>query len=86
VELEQVQSAVDGIDEGDLAGQGVDGADAARADGAAAVGDLLLEVARGEHGLAAPLHVGLVQTALYALLAVGQLAAYARFHLKSLRW
>jgi hypothetical protein len=35
VELEQVQAAVDSVEEADLAGQDVDGADAARADAAA---------------------------------------------------
>ena len=35
VDLEQVQAPVDGVDEAELAGQGVDGADAAVGDAAA---------------------------------------------------
>ena len=84
VDLEQVQAVVDGVDEAELAGQGVDGADAAVADAAGAVGDLVVDVAGGEHRLAAAAQVGLVEAALDAALAVGQLLAYLSFHSKSL--
>jgi hypothetical protein len=85
VELEQVQAAVDGVDEADPACQGVHGTDAAAADTAGAVGDLIVDVAGGEHG---PLAVGCVrpvETALEAPLAVGQLPTYLGLHSKSLR-
>ena len=85
MELEQVQAAVDGVDEAELAGQGVDGADAAVADAAGAVGDLVVDVAGGEHGLVAAAQVGLVEAAFDPALAVGQLPAYLGVHSKSLR-
>ena len=59
VELEQVQAVVDGVDEAELAGQEVHGADAAVADAAAAVADFIVDVAGGEHGLGAAAQVGL---------------------------
>jgi hypothetical protein len=74
------------IDEADVAGQDVDGADATRADAAAAVGDRMVDVPRSENRLVATGAVGLVQAALDAPLAVGQFPAYAGFHLKSLQW
>ena len=51
VDLEQVEASVDGLDEAESAGQGVDGADAADGDAAAAFGDLIVDVAGGHHGL-----------------------------------
>ena len=44
VEFEQVQAAVDGLDQADLASQSVEGTDAAAAQAAGAVGDLVVEV------------------------------------------
>jgi hypothetical protein len=84
VELEQVEVAVDGVDEADLARQGVKGTDAAAADAAGAVGDLVVDVTGGEHRTLAVGHIGLVEAARDAPLAVGQLLAYLRFHSKSL--
>ena len=69
----------------ELPGQQVDGADAAVADAAAAVGDLVVDVAGGEHGLGAAAQVGLVEPLLNPLLAAGQLPAYLGVHSKSLR-
>ena len=85
VEFEEVQAVVNGVDETDPAHQGVEGADAAAADRAGAVGDLVVDVGGGEHGPSAAVHVGPVETALDAALAVGQLSSYPGFHLKSLR-
>ena len=85
MELEQVQAVVDGVDEADPACQGVQSADAAAADGAGAVGDLVADVGGGEHRPSAAVHVGFVEAAPDAALAVGQLSAYLGFHLKSLR-
>jgi hypothetical protein len=84
VELEQVQATVDGLDEADLACQGVQGPNAAAAEAAGAVGDLVVDGAGGEHGLSAVRDVGLVQAAFNAALAVGQLLAYLAFHSESL--
>jgi hypothetical protein len=85
VELQQVQVAVDGVDEADLTGQGMNGADAAAADAAGPVGDLVVDVRGGEHGAVTRLGGGLVEAALDAALAVSQLASYLGLHLKSLR-
>jgi len=50
VELEEMQVAIDGIDEADLPCEGVEGAEAAAAEAAGAVGDLVVDVTGGEHG------------------------------------
>jgi hypothetical protein len=84
VELEQVQVPIEGVDEADLAGEGVEGADTAAADAPGAVGDLVVDVAGGEHGAAAVRDAGFVEAAFEAALAVGQLLAYLGFHSKSL--
>jgi hypothetical protein len=48
--LEQVQTLVDGADESELSGQGVDGANTAVSDTAGACGNLIVDVGGGEHG------------------------------------
>jgi hypothetical protein len=73
VDLEQVQPSVDGVDQADLSGQGVDGADAAVGDAPSAVGDLLVDVAGRKHRLAASAELRFVQAPLDAALAVVQL-------------
>src|SRR5262249_51636324 len=80
----QVRVAMEGGDEADVAGEGVEGADAAAADAAGAVGDLIVDVAGGEHRAAAVGDVGCVEPAGEASLAVSQLLAYLGFHSKSL--
>ena len=85
MDLEQVQAAVDGVDQAEPAGQGMDGADAAAGDAAGALGDLVVDVAGGQHGLGAAAQVLLVQAPFDPALAVGQFSSYARFHSKSLR-
>jgi hypothetical protein len=84
VEREQVEAAVDGVDEADLVCQGVQGADTAAAEAAGAVGDLVVEVPGSEHRTAAVEDVSFVEAACDASLAVGQLLAYLGFHSKSL--
>ena len=84
VPLEHVQPVVDGVDQADLAGQGMDGTDAAVRDAAAAVGKFIMDVACGEHRLAASAELRLVQSSLDAALAVAQLPAYRSVHSKSL--
>src|ERR1044071_267183 len=46
--LEEMESAIDGVDEADAACQEVKGADAAMADGVGALGDFVVDVAGGE--------------------------------------
>jgi len=52
---------------------------------AATLGDLIMDVAGGHHGLRAPAQVRLVQSAIDTALALGQFASYARRHSKSLQ-
>ena len=49
--LEQVETSVDGLDEAELVGEGMHGADATVADAAGALGDLVVDVASCHHGL-----------------------------------
>jgi hypothetical protein len=63
----------------------VDGADAAVGQAAGAVGDLVMDVAGGELRSVAIPQLGLVQAAVDAALAVGELAVYSGVHSKSLR-
>ena len=84
VDLEQVQPAVDGLGQAQLAHQEVDGADTAVADAPATVADFVVDVAGGEHGLGAAAQVVFVQTFLDAALAAGELLAYSGVHSKSL--
>ncbi len=84
VDLEQVQPVVDGVDQADLSGQGVEGADPAMGDPTAAVTDLLMNVAGREHRLVATTELGLVQAPHDPALALSQLAVDSRVHSKSL--
>jgi hypothetical protein len=84
VELEQVELVVDGVDKANLACQRVQSADATTADATGTVGDLVVDIAGGEHGTLAAGDVGCVEAACDAPLAVGQLLAYLGFHSKSL--
>jgi hypothetical protein len=86
VELEEDQAPVDGVDEAELAGQGVNGTDAPVGDAAVAVADLETDVGGGEHRALAAVEVGWGKAALGAALALGQLAAYLGFHSKFLAW
>src|SRR5262249_45530124 len=69
----------------DLSGQRMNRPDAATADPAGPLGDLLVDVGSGEHRSVAAVELGFVQATLDASLAVTQLFAYPSFHLKSLR-
>jgi hypothetical protein len=84
VKLEQVQVAVDGRDQTDLLGQGMQDAQAAAGDATGTIGDLIVDVGGGEHRPMAAAVVGFIQAALDASLAMAQLLAYSSFHLKSL--
>jgi hypothetical protein len=83
VDLEQAEAVVDGVDQADLPGQGVDDANAAVDESAAAVGDLVMNVAGGDRGPGAIAELGGVEAALDAPLAVGQSAGYGSCHSKS---
>jgi hypothetical protein len=62
----------------------VKGADAAVGDAMHAVGDLVLDIAGGEHGPRGGTDLGLIEAALQAALASMQSLAYVGVHLKSL--
>jgi len=83
MDLEQVKALVDGVDESNLSGEGVQDADAAVNETAVAVGEVIPDVARGEHGFAAIAELGFVESPLDAALAVGEFVGFGRFHLKS---
>jgi hypothetical protein len=84
VDLEDMEVSIKPVDEAQLTGEQVKGADAAVADAVAAVTDLEVNVAGGEHGFGATTEIGLVQAALDLALAVVELATYLLFHLKTL--
>ena len=83
VDLEQMEPLVDGVDRADLSHQGVQDADAAVDEPAAAVGDFVMDVAGGERGPGAIAQPSGIEAALKASLAVGQLAGYGSIHSKS---
>src|SRR5262249_7768093 len=83
-DLGPVQARVDGVDQADVPGQGMDGADAAVGHAAAAVGDLMVDVAGREHRLAASTELSFVQAPLQAALVVVQFSSYRSMHSKSL--
>jgi hypothetical protein len=70
VDLEDVQPAVDGLDEAELPGQGVQGADAAVVDAADTAGRLIVDVGGGEHGSVTATEVRLVEAPLEAARAL----------------
>ncbi len=79
-----MEPVVDGVHESDLAGERVEGADAATVDAAGAVGDFIMDVAGGEDGsLAIGTPVG-IEASFDVPLAGVELLAYLGFHLKSL--
>jgi hypothetical protein len=83
VPLEEVEVPVDVLDEAELAGQEVDGADAAWRDGADPVGDLVMDVGGGHHRLMA-FYAGLVLDAAEdSPLAAIQLAVETGVHSKT---
>ncbi len=70
--LKQVQSLVDGVNESELSGQGVEGADTAVGDGAGPSSNLVVNVGGSEHWSGAAPEVGFVESALDSALAVIQ--------------
>src|SRR5260370_37768231 len=82
--VEEVQTSVDRFDKAELVGEGVNGADATLADAAAAVGDLIVDVACGHHGFFAAAQVIFVNAALDPALAASQLLLYVVIRSKSL--
>src|SRR5436305_14528080 len=84
VDLQHLQTAVDGLDQTEAADQGVHGSEAADGDAATAFSNFRVDVASRHHGLRAAAQVGPVQTAFDATFAVGQFPSYDRFHSKLL--
>jgi hypothetical protein len=84
MELEQMQTVVNGINETHLPRQGMHGTDPAGGQATGSVSDLIVNITGGEHGPVAPFQVSLVQAAFDPALAASQLLAYLGFHLKSL--
>jgi hypothetical protein len=83
VPLQQVEASVDVPDQPGLAGQEVDGSDAAGGDGPGPVGDLIADVGGGQHRLG-PLDTGLVLDAAEdPPLAAGESAMDTGVHSKT---
>jgi hypothetical protein len=83
--LEQVELSVDSVEESQVVGEGMDGAEAAMGEATGAVADRVVEVTGGEHGAGAVAALGRVEAAVDLVLAAGQLLVYRSVHSKSLR-
>ena len=83
VELEQVESLVDGLGEAELADEQLDGADAAAGDGPGLGGGLVVDVGGGEDRLGRGCGDGSVEPAADFALAGGVVAVWNRLHSKS---
>jgi hypothetical protein len=73
---------VDGVDQTDLVGQGMKGAQAAVASGTGPVTDLVMDVASGKDGLGAITQFSFVEAPVDAALAVGKFLMYLGIHSK----
>ena len=82
--LEQLESLIDGVDETNTSGEKMKGADAAMADAVHAVGDLVVDVAGGQHGPRAVDAFGFVEPTLHPALASAKALLYFELHSKSL--
>ena len=85
MDLEKLQSLINSVDESKLTGEGVHGADAAVDDATSTIRDLIVDVVGGKHRLVTTSELALVEAALDAALAVGQITVYSRVHSKPLR-
>ena len=81
---EQMESAIDGVDEADASSEKVEGADAAVADAMNAVGDFVVDVGSGEDRSSAAVTCGFVEPTLHPALASAELMSYFELHSKSL--
>jgi hypothetical protein len=84
VKLEQMQFAIDGLNEADAACQKVKGADAAVADAVDAFGDFIVDVAGGKDGPIVAHGARFVEPSLQTALASVSLMSYLGVHSKSL--
>jgi hypothetical protein len=84
VNLEEMEFAIDGVDEADALGEEMKGADAAVTDAVHAVGDFVVDVAGGEDGPMAAAGFGFVEPALDTALVSVQSMSYLGIHSKSL--
>jgi hypothetical protein len=83
--LEQVELSVDGVEESQVAGEGMDGCEAAVGDSVGAVADLVVDVRGGEQRVGAIAALGRVEAAVNLVLGASQLLVYRSVHWKSLR-
>src|SRR5208283_532662 len=82
--LQQLQTLVDSIDQAATVGQRVDRPNTTNADAPAPVRNFIVDVAGGHDGFGTTVEVGFVQAALDTALAVGQFLSYDLLHSKSL--
>src|SRR5207253_10971620 len=84
VEFQQRHAVVDGVNQPQAPDQRMDGSYSTHVDAARALGNLIMDVAGGEHGLIATPQVKPIDAPLDGPLAVSQLLVYAGVHSKSL--
>src|ERR1700730_1741191 len=82
VNLENMQSAVDGVDQTNPPCQKVQGPDAAVSDAMHTIGHFVVDIAGGEHGLGGVAGLGFVEPPLDLALASVQPIPYSTFHSK----
>jgi hypothetical protein len=85
LDLEQVQAFVESVNQAELLGHAVDGADTALHHAAGTVADLLMGIAGRELGPVAIADLSLVRAAVDAALADAQSPVYSSVHSKSLQ-
>jgi len=84
VNLEQMEFAIDGIDEAEALGEEMKSADATVADAVHAVGDFVVDVAGGEDGPMAANGFAFIEPALHTALVSVQAISYLGIHSKFL--
>jgi hypothetical protein len=83
MELQQVQTVVDGLRQTETSDEEMQGAETTVGDAAVALGKLIVDVGGGKHRLVAVAALGAAEAPLDAALALSQLGSYLGIHSKS---
>ena len=86
MEFKQIQLVVNRVHQSQVAGQQLNGPQAAKGDAPTTLGDFIMDIACRHHGPFARAEKLFVNSSLDAPFAVGQLLAYDGFHSKSFRF
>ena len=84
VDLEEVESLIDGVDEAQTSSQEMKGANAAVANAAGALGDFVMDIAGRQDRPCGVVDARFVEAPLQTALATSQLLSYLGVHSKSL--